>query len=165
MIELARDGLLEIAPNRGFFVSPLSAQEIGELYPLIARLEVAALHESVPSRSTLAELDRINARFAAAATPSARQRLDSEWHELLIGECTNRTLRSIIEDLRIRVRRYELAYLRDTRRTPMSAEQHRDIVRLLRKGDVKAAAALLERNWRQGVDLVVPWAKALEGAE
>jgi DNA-binding GntR family transcriptional regulator len=164
MIELARDGLLSVDPNRGFFVSAISSREIQDLYPLIALLEVNALREAPPPPSTLEELDRINGRFGAARDPGARQSLDMEWHELLVSSCVNVTLLGILDELRVRVRRYELAYLRDTRRAPQSAKQHAEIVAALRQGELSRAATLLDRNWRQGLDVLVPWAERREVA-
>jgi DNA-binding GntR family transcriptional regulator len=164
MIELARDGLLSVAPNRGFFVSTISAQEIRELYPLIAQLEISALREAPPTLTALTALEEANARFAVASDPASRQCLDMEWHELLIARCSNRTLRGLLDDLRVRVRRYELAYLRDVKRVPQSARQHAAIVRALRRGDPVNAERLLERNWCQGVDLLVPWAERREAS-
>jgi DNA-binding GntR family transcriptional regulator len=157
LIELVRDGFLDNEPNRGFFVRPLSTKEAGELYPLIGQLEVLALASVRPTPEQLATLDRINERFAAAAGSERRVTLDTRWHEALLGNCTNTTLHEVLRGLRGRVRRYEEIYMREVGASPTSARQHRGVVRALRRGDLRSARELLDRNWCQGADVLVPW--------
>jgi DNA-binding GntR family transcriptional regulator len=160
LIELVRDGLLDNMPNRGFMVRPLSVGEVRELYPLIWTLEVLAVRTSPPDAARLEELVRINRAFAAATDIVKRKALDAQWHECLVGGYTNRTLHEQLAALRVRVQRYEIAYLRTAPRSKKSAQQHEAIIRALRNREVAAATKLLQANWEQGIDVLLPWLAA-----
>src|SRR6516164_1747566 len=43
LLRLEREGLVESDPNRGFFVAPLSRQEVLEIYPMVWALKCLAL--------------------------------------------------------------------------------------------------------------------------
>jgi DNA-binding GntR family transcriptional regulator len=164
LIELARDGLLEARPNRGFAVAALSSTEVRELYPLVGALEAFALRTTVHSTRQLDALSALNTRFAAATNPRTRHALDTKWHELLLAPCPNASGQHILRDLRRRLRRYEIAYLRHDGRFPASAGQHERILAALRGGRRANAAALLEQNWQQGVEALGAWVHVVERA-
>src|SRR4028119_956924 len=55
LLRLEREGFLEVDVGRGFFVKPLSAGEVREVYPILWTLEVLALRTTLPpSRARLA---------------------------------------------------------------------------------------------------------------
>ncbi|HEX8907537.1 MAG TPA: GntR family transcriptional regulator, partial [Longimicrobiaceae bacterium] len=98
LLRLEREGFLEVDVGRGFFVKPLSAREMREVYPIVWALEVLALRSLPPlPRSTLAELDRINQELAEAGDdPERRIDLDVAWHAALVGGCPNQLLLQMI---------------------------------------------------------------------
>jgi DNA-binding GntR family transcriptional regulator len=157
LIELVRDGFLDNLPNRGFMVRALSSAEAQELYPLIWTLEILAVRMHPPDEQRIKELVRINRAFAASTDVVARQALDAQWHDCLVGGCANRTLLEQLAALRLRVQRYELAYLRTVPRSKRSAQQHDAIIRALRAGHIPAATKLLQANWEQGIAAVSEW--------
>jgi DNA-binding GntR family transcriptional regulator len=157
LIELVRDGYLDNRSQYGFAVRPLRADEVRELYPMIATLECLAVREAEFSEEKLAELDRINARFATARKPSEMSALDTEWHSTLVSVSNNQTLHEMLGILKARVQRYEDAYVRYSGKMPDSARQHRLVTRALRRGDADAATKALEDNWLAGIRFLVPW--------
>ncbi|MGE0481191.1 MAG: GntR family transcriptional regulator [Phycisphaerae bacterium] len=152
-------GLLESAAGRGFAVPPLDARDAEDAYTILATLDGLALRlAGVPPREDLDALNRINDRIRRA--PRRARRLfdfDRNWHALLIARCPNRRLLDIIESLLAAVRRYDLAYWRDAGDVLVSHAEHREIVRLLRRGELELAERMLVDHWLRGIEPVVRW--------
>lgn len=159
LVQLELDGFVESAPGRGYSVTRMSSAEVHEIYPLIWTLEALALRTRPPAKDTLDALSELNERFRASDDPREAQRLDRVWHRTLLDACPNRTLLDFLEVLKRRAARYEVAFMREARRagSSESADQHDGIVRALREADVEEAVDILERNWRTGPEVLVPW--------
>ncbi|HEX8695339.1 MAG TPA: GntR family transcriptional regulator [Longimicrobium sp.] len=159
LLRLEREGFLEVDVGRGFFVKPLSAREVREVYPILWTLEILALRTSPPPpRARLAELGRINAEMAgAAADPERRIDLDVEWHRALLEGCGNERLLEMIAGLKAVIRRYEYAYMQNAAHVPVSTGQHEQIARAVEDGDLETAVPLLEENWRFGMEDLLGW--------
>lgn len=149
LIELSREGLLEVRPNRGFMVAPFVERELEDLYELISQLETTALREHPPDPSRLEGLDALNRELADAGDdPWRAVELDIAWHRELLADDPNEVRRDVLDGLKLRAVRYAYAYLREVGRIPRSAEQHCTIMERLRDDDLSAAARALEENWR-----------------
>jgi len=159
LVQLELDGFVESDPGRGYSVTRMTSAEIDEIYPLIWTLEALALRTAPPAEDALDALSDLNVRFRACDDPREAQRLDREWHRTLLGACPNRTLLGFLDLLKRRAARYEVAFMREVRRagSSESADQHDGIVRALRESDVEKAVDFLERNWRSGPEVLVPW--------
>ena len=166
LLSLVGEGFLEAAPGKGFFVLPLHAREVEELYPVIAALEVLALRSSPPpSPSKLKELAAINQELDSVRHDGeAALEADARWHEALLASCPNRRLLDTIRGLKYHAQRYESAYMRHSGRIIQSVAQHRAILRALREGDREEAARRLEANWKISQEFLLPWLRALEEA-
>lgn len=149
LIELAREGLIEARPNRGFVVAPFGERELRDLYELISQLETAVLREHPPDSGRHDRLDEINRELAVTADdPWRAVEIDIEWHRELLAEDPNGIRRRILDGLKLRAMRYAYAYLREVGHIPRSVEQHGIILTRLRAADLEGAAAELEDNWR-----------------
>lgn len=149
LIELAREGLLEARPNRGFVVAPFGERELRDLYALIRQLEAGSLRDHPPAASRHERLGALNRELAGATgDPWRAVELDIEWHRELLADDPNEIRREVLEGLKLRAVRYAYAYLREVGRIPQSAEEHRTILVRLRDEDVAGAARALEENWR-----------------
>lgn len=149
LIELAREGLLEARPNRGFVVAPFGERELRGLYELISQLETTALRDHPPDPGRYGRLEAITSDLAdAAGDPWRAVELDIAWHRELLADDPNEVRREVLEGLKRRAVRYAYAYLREMGRIPRSVEQHRTIVGRLQAGEIEGAARELEENWR-----------------
>ena len=149
LLGLQTEGLLRAEPGRGFFVSDLSVEEARELYPLIWTLESMAVERGRPME--LAALARIGTGFRKSDSPGMALAQDRAWHEELIRRCGCPRTASILESARASAARYEYGYFSDAAAIRASAAEHDAILRELRKGRFKKAAALLKHNWQQGL--------------
>jgi DNA-binding GntR family transcriptional regulator len=83
--------------------------------------------------------------------------LDDAWHNDLLADCPNRRLLDLIATLRQVPRRYLHAYFREAGRLSLSTLHHTRILAALRRDDREAAAELLERRWRRGIEEMEAW--------
>lgn len=166
LLGLVGEGFLLSSPGRGFFVLPLSAKEVENLYPIIAALEGLALRSSPgPSKAEIQRLNEINQELAHERDNwKAALRADERWHEALLSRCGNGRLLETIRTLKYHAQRYESAYMRHSGTIIESVAQHRAIIRALRAGDMESAARFLDANWKISQDFLLPWLRNQEAA-
>jgi DNA-binding GntR family transcriptional regulator len=159
LLGLEKEGLVVAAPGKGFSIVPLSAQELGEVYPILWTLECLALRlRGFPTADELAALTRTNDRLEAKLhQSSAALQLDTEWHTALLKPCPNARLKESIRHLKQSAYRYEYAYMQEARRVIASVAQHRRILAALKRRDMETATATLEENWRVTLDIAGSW--------
>lgn len=164
LVRLEREGFLESDPGRGFFVKPLSAAEVRDIYPVLWTLETMALRACpTPSAALLAELEHINAEMReSAAQPERRIELDTRWHRALLDRCGNRYLLNTLRSTKAVIRRYEYAYMQDAGLIPVSTRTHEQIACAAAEGRMDDAAAALQENWRFGMGVVLEWLERRE---
>jgi len=157
LFALESERLIASEPARGFFVAPLSAREVREIYPIGRELGLLALRtvRHVPA-ATLDRLEAINGRFAAARARAERaQRLDDEFHATLIASCPNRRLLEMLGAVQRSMARYERTYMGDARDVARSARQHAQIIRALRAENLDTALEVLRDHWDYGASRLV----------
>ncbi|GAA4120573.1 GntR family transcriptional regulator [Aminobacter aganoensis] len=139
---LQEKGLLEAAPGRGVAVSILSMRQIFELYAMREELEgiVARFAARHATEAEIANLERLNAEFAAAAeNPKLAAQWNRQFHARLYDAARNRYLRQAVEDLQ-----ETIALLPDTTfiqkgRTATATEEHVSIIEAIRRRDAEGA--------------------------
>ncbi|MFI0421052.1 GntR family transcriptional regulator [Spongiactinospora sp. 9N601] len=157
LASLAQEGILDARPNRGYWVSALSEQEVRETYPIIAQLEVLALRLSDLDELALAAPGLVALADDMAASEDVRdvQRADDAWHANLLASCPNGRLREMISDTKRIVHRYEHAYLGDPDTVRESVEQHKRIATALGEKDLATATVELESNWKTSMHSLI----------
>ena len=166
LLGLAGEGFLGASPGKGFFVLPLVARDVVELYPMIAALEQLALRSSPPPNTAdLRCLEEINTNLASRRKDwRSALASDQAWHEALLSRSPNRRLLETLRALKFHVQRYEGAYMRHSGTIIRSIAQHREIARALRAAETEEACRLLEANWKISQDFLLPWLHGQEAA-
>lgn len=131
LARLEQDGLVVSQPNRGFFVRPMSSDEVEEIYSLRLKLEPpAAAHACLIA----SEADRDAARKAfaaldidAASLAPIEGGLNRAFHVALVKPGGQRVTTSIVARLHILADRYVRRYLEPGGRAPR-AEARRDVL-------------------------------------
>lgn len=157
--QLTHEGFLTTSPGRGWSVAALSSQEVRELFAIIAELEITALEWSgLPGMHVMAELTEINARFArATGDVELALALNGEWHRALVRGCPNEEMRSLIEEIRLRVYRYEYYYFQvGAAHVRTAAGLHRGVMDALAKRDLAGACAAIRVHWLTDLDRMLP---------
>lgn len=154
---LAAEGAIVASPKRGFFVRPMTSEELDHLYAIRPLLDPEALRLSgLPPPGRLARLEKLNRALSSTRGPAAVG-LDDEWHLLLIADCPNRVLIEMIEHIIIRTRRYEIALMREAKNVAAASEDHARILSALKDRDLDAACAALKRNMQSGKAPLTDW--------
>ncbi|HKK21993.1 MAG TPA: GntR family transcriptional regulator [candidate division Zixibacteria bacterium] len=163
LMRLEAEGAVVSQPRYGFSVRPLSADEVEQIYPIRAILDPEALKAAgLPSQKSLAQLKRLNDRLMEATTPESIVTLDDKWHLELLAHCPNETLLNLIRQFMGRIRRYELALMRDRRVVENAFRDHADIIGALEKGNLSAACEALEQNLESGKTPILEWLRQCE---
>jgi DNA-binding GntR family transcriptional regulator len=151
MLDLAKEGLVEVARNKGFRVTELSDRDLDELTEIRALIEVPTVRRVV-ELATAADLHRLRPVAAAIETAAVAGDLvgyvnaDRRFHLDLLGIAGNAHLVSVVADLRSRARLYGLRALADRGVLLDSAREHVTLLDLIGAGDADAAAALMARH-------------------
>jgi DNA-binding GntR family transcriptional regulator len=148
---LAKEGLIEIKPYRGFFVRSFSRKEIDDLYELRKTLECFAVQLAVPNLS-----DRDIARFEAIldAAIDALNRgdmraygaSDREFHEMIAERSGNAALIETLARLALQIQVCR-AIANESREFANRAARERDeILEAFRARDIDRASALMRAH-------------------
>ncbi|HYD14558.1 MAG TPA: GntR family transcriptional regulator [Allosphingosinicella sp.] len=163
---LEREGALSNRPRIGWFVEPLTLEELADLYPIRALLDPEALRlAGLPSPARLRALAQLNGRIGRESDADAVIALDDEWHRLLIAGCPNRALLDLIDTFILRTRRYEVALMRERRNVAVATGGHEAVMAALRDGDLAAACAALKANLQHGFAPIAAWLAERETKE
>ena len=158
LARLESEGAIQREPRRGYFVRFLTLEEFEHLYPIRGLLDPEALRNAgIPNAETLDALDHTNAEIARESGVDRRIDLDDHWHLALIAGCDNPVLLGLIADFMAKTRRYELAYFRAQANVSAAADEHLNVTRALRNGDMNAACEALRRNLTSGAEPIRQW--------
>jgi DNA-binding GntR family transcriptional regulator len=163
LMRLTTEGALTVKPRLGFHVTPLTLEELADIYPVRALLDPEALRlAGKPSAAQLARLTAVNRKIAEAKSPAAVVALDDQFHAELLAHCPNRVLLALIEQFQYRTRRYELALMRDRVNVLDTVRQHAAVLARLRRGDLRGACAALRKNMESGRAPIEAWLRKKE---
>lgn len=148
---LSAEGLIRLVPNKGAYVSQPSAQEIRELFYVMAILEGACARIAA-TKLTDQDLAKVEAVHRDLEAGYARRdqeayiRANNAYHTLIQEMAQNQTLNQVINGLRQKIflHRYRQLYVKD--RFDCSIREHRDLLEAFRGRDADAAEALMKRH-------------------
>jgi DNA-binding GntR family transcriptional regulator len=151
ILDLAKEGLVSIAKNKGFRVSELTEHELDQITEVRALLEiptVTALHGKL-TRDQLAELRLLGDAIVTAAQKQdvvAYLAADTAFHTTLLGLSGNTTLVGLVTDLRNRTRLYGLDALVHNGQLVDSAAEHLELVSLFETGRPADVSKLMRHH-------------------
>jgi DNA-binding GntR family transcriptional regulator len=133
MLDLVREGLVEIAPNKGFRVTVIGERDLDEITELRLLLEPPVARKALP-RIAPADVDELRdlatdvVRRAEAGDLIAYTEADRVFHLRLLGFAGNERLLTLVSDLRAHTRLFGLADLRERGELVDAAAEHLAIV-------------------------------------
>lgn len=148
---LQSEGLLVHHPNRGFFVTKLSEEELVELCSIRSALESLAVEKALVSLSeeALTRMDELIVAMEDADRAGELDnliRLDRAFHFILFTASHSPQLLRMIEMTWDQSDAYRSAFFVDPSHRSATHREHRHIVEATRKGDAKAVCALLDSH-------------------
>jgi DNA-binding GntR family transcriptional regulator len=151
MLTLVNQGVLEVVPNRGFRVTPVTDKDLDEVYQLRRMLEVPAVEE-LARRGPTAELEALR-QHAHACTRAAEEgdmtvflEADRDFHLSMLTMLGNGRLVQLVEMLRDQTRLYGLHTLAAEGRLVSTSLEHFDLLDAVLSGDPAAAGRQMIRH-------------------
>lgn len=148
---LQAEGLVQIEPNRGAFVTSLSTEELHELFDLRVLIETDVLRRAVPLHTgrSLRRLEAIQHELDGETQPLEWLRLDRAFHDELYAPSMRTRSLQMVASLRAAVERFYLARLGPEARRPEWNDEHQRLIALVRAGDADGACAMLAGHLRE----------------
>jgi len=165
---LAQEGLVEVIPRRGYFVSGVTVRDVEDAFQLRLILESATAELAAPriSETEIERLSRLSRRYIAGDIESYRMFLDEnrEFHLSIARATGNRLLAEAVERVLDHVQRFLVLRLDLSTDADEMLAEHRLLLHAFRARDVERAreamrlaieharAAVLESIFRHGKD-------------
>jgi len=152
---LASEGLVELKPRRGCYVTQLSEQDLDEVFPVMAVLE-GKVAEEAARRITSADFSKLEAIHAELETHAAANDADrffeanQRFHAALQTLAGNRYLAQLIDDARKVIKLTRRDSLRLEGRLKQSLAEHCDILEALRRRDPEQAGRAMHAHLLSG---------------
>ena len=150
---LASEGLIEILPNRGATVAPLTTDELREVVDVLSGLE-AVVGPLVAGNIDDAGIEKLETLHRTMLEHHRQQdlpayfRVNQEIHLLLVESTGNRTLLETYTALNLRIRRYRYMANLASDRWAQAVAEHEKIMQALRRRDGQALGRLLQAHLR-----------------
>ncbi len=164
LIQLKAEGLVNFYPNRGAFVSELSAVEADEIYVMRIALETAVLARAIPNLTVahLKHAEEILNAIDQEENIAKWGELNWEFHATLYSPASLRRLMDTIKALHTNIARYLVLYLAGMAYQKKSQKEHRAILAACRHGDTEKAVTYLEGHLRDASKALVAFLKKQE---
>ncbi|KPI01228.1 GntR family transcriptional regulator [Streptomyces mirabilis] len=151
MLDLAKEGLVDTVPNKGFRVTAVSEKQLDEYTHIRALIEIPttvqlATTADPVSLEALRPAAREIVTAAAAGDLIAYVEADIRFHLGLLALAGNAHLVEVVGDLRKRSRLYGLHALVEAGRLQDSAEEHLELLDALVDRDPEAVRRVMTRH-------------------
>jgi GntR family transcriptional regulator, rspAB operon transcriptional repressor len=173
LLRLEKEGLVSINPRKGAYATPISADDIEEIFELRIVLEgyaarVAVKHLTAQDQAQMRDL--LNASEAAFLAGDERRAADlgRQMHDVMVRAVNNRRLESYLDNLDAHYTRLRRFAVTLPGRFQRSHEQHKAILAAVEHGDGETAGRIMEDHLASVRDDVRAhmdmWIPHLEGA-
>lgn len=159
---LAAEGLVTLEPNRGAWVSEITAAQLEEVFPVMGALEALSgeLACAKISDEEIAELDDLQSQMLEhfGNRDMARYfRTNQAIHEAILKAARNETLTSQYRALAVKVRRARYVANMSDARWKQAVEEHEQMLVALRARDAAALSEVMKRHLKNKMDTVKDW--------
>jgi DNA-binding GntR family transcriptional regulator len=160
---LATEGLVEIRPRSGTFVTEVASDDVIETFELRAALECLAAEKAL-KRMTPDDVARLKELLAEMERPAntekeraAHDRKNVEFHNLIIELSGNRKLVEIYRSLNAHIKIARIHYSRSgwAERLKTEQEEHRRIMRALETRNCEALVKALRQHIERGAQCLI----------
>ncbi|WP_328493027.1 GntR family transcriptional regulator [Streptomyces sp. NBC_00414] len=151
LLDLAKEGLVDTVPNKGFRVTAVSEKQLDEYTHIRSLIEIPttvglATSAAPAALEALRPVAREIVTAAADGDLIAYVEADVRFHLGLLALAGNEHLVEVVGDLRKRSRLYGLHALVEAGRLEASAEEHLEILDALVARDEEAVRAVMTRH-------------------
>jgi DNA-binding GntR family transcriptional regulator len=164
IIRLEHEGWLKLQSKRGVTISPVTAEEMRNIYEVLMGLEGVAVERLASRPKAKNDPIDLEIRAAAAAAEDALQANDltgwaagdNRFHSLLVEWSGNPYLASLARTVMEKAHRARWLTLHLRPPPTSSNRDHREILEALTARDPAATKAALEAHRRRGMAIILP---------
>jgi len=160
-LRLQEDRLLQIVPNRGYFVSPITLQELNDVYEFRIAIECEAAElaarkaTDIELLNELSELADTSYRADSVASYSEFIEADTEFHVGIARLSRNQMLVRAISEARSQMERIMYAAIDIHYYGEVPTREHQEIIKTIRQHDPEAARRSMHDHISQSKDKVL----------
>ena len=149
--QLELDGLVQLVPNKGAFVTGISEKDVRDIYLIRARLEGLAARMAAKN-ITPELLDAMEETVVLSEYHAKKEHyeqvceMDSKFHKLLYKASGSRILEHTLTDFHQYVQRVRMASIMKKRRMEKSNDEHDAILTAIREHDEEKAELVATRH-------------------
>ncbi|GAA5164963.1 MULTISPECIES: GntR family transcriptional regulator [Amycolatopsis] len=156
LLQLAAEDLVQLVPNRGAYVAPLSGRDLRELFELRGMMERFAAHKIITFRrpAPVDEMREVIKQQRATTADHEFITLDHHFHSLMVDAAGNAMLSKAYANLRARqIRAGLIALSRSADRQHKVLSEHDAIVRALAGYDLDSALVAIDYHHQKTLEL------------
>ena len=149
--QLELEGLVQLVPNKGAFVTGISEKDVRDIYLIRARLE--GLAARMAAKNITPELLEAMEETVVLSEYHAKKEhyeqvceMDSKFHKLLYKASGSRILEHTLTDFHQYVQRVRMASIMQKRRMEKSNDEHGAILTAIREHDEEKAELVATRH-------------------
>ena len=142
--QLELEGLIQIIPNRGAYVTGISSKDVRDIYMIRSRLEGLCARWAT-DHITKEQLEEMEENVYLAEYHAARghleqiTELDNRFHEILYAACDSKMLEHLLKDFHQYVSRIRQKTLSSNVRGNESNEEHTKLMEAIKAGNADEA--------------------------
>ena len=149
--QLELEGLIQIIPNKGAFVTGITQKDVKDIYMIRSLLEGLCARWATEhiTKEQLEELEEnvYLARFHAEKGHLEQlAELDNRFHDILYEACSSKILEHQLKDFHQYVLRVRRKTLSSADRGPKSNEEHEELLEAIKAGNAGLAEQLANRH-------------------
>ncbi|MFE7802876.1 GntR family transcriptional regulator [Nocardia sp. NPDC057440] len=154
MLDLVKEGLVDVVPNKGFRVTEIGESDLDEITELRLLIEppvVRQVTRHIPAEDlpVLRELAQVIVDCANEGNLVEYTEADRVFHLRLLSYADNTRMTNLVFDLRAHTRLFGLSSLLERGELVDSAREHLDIVDTIERRDPRAVERLMRNHIRQ----------------
>ena len=151
--QLELEGLVQIIPNRGAFVTGISAKDVRDIYMIRSRLEGlcarwACEHITREQLEAMEENVYLAEFHAGKGHMEQMAELDNQFHHTLYRACDSKMLEHLLNDYHEYLLRVRKKALSSIDRGTASNKEHRSIMEAIRAGNADLAERLASEHMK-----------------
>jgi DNA-binding GntR family transcriptional regulator len=146
---LSVEGLIELVPNRGAFVTKPTLEEIMEMFDVMSLLEGFCARAACQKMSAaeFQQLARLHEKLETHFEHRDQEeyiRINNQYHSFIQKLAGNRTLNQIVNGLRKKILLYRFQSLNLLERFESSIQEHRELLEAFKNRDHQKADSLMQ---------------------
>jgi len=158
--QLEKEGLIDIEPRRGAYVSDISVSDMVDILEVREDLEglAASLAAGRITDEEVAEMEKVAKLYSEAIEKNDTEAIikyDEMFHKLIVSSSGNKTLVNLSEIVQDLALRFRYLYYDDFSRYVNMPSEHKNILEAIASGDSKAARKVADGHVKKLKDFVI----------